>query len=47
MYQVRVMDGIVRYSAYATKQDAQKYLVKTRCNLKGFEVVTENERRSS
>jgi hypothetical protein len=32
-------DGIV--SAYATKQDAQKYLVKRVCNLKGFEVVTE------
>jgi hypothetical protein len=29
--------------AYATKQDAQKYLVKRVCNLKGFEVVTENE----
>jgi hypothetical protein len=42
MYQVRVRDGIVRYSAYATKEDAQKYLVKRVCNLKGFEVVTEN-----
>jgi hypothetical protein len=30
--------------AYATKQDAQKYLVKRVCNLKGFEVVTENEK---
>jgi hypothetical protein len=46
MYQVRVRDGIVRYSAYATKEDAQKYLVKRVCNLKGFEVVTENGKNS-
>lgn len=43
MYQVRVRDGIARYSAYATKQDAQKYLVNCIGNLKGFEVVTVNE----
>jgi hypothetical protein len=44
MYQVRVRDGVVRYSAYATREDAQKYLVHRVCNLKGFQVVTENEK---
>jgi hypothetical protein len=44
MYQVRVRDGIVRYSAYATKEDAQKYLVKRVCNLKGLKSSPRMER---
>jgi hypothetical protein len=43
MYQVRVRDGVVRYTAYANEKDARKYLVKGVGNLKGFEVVTETE----